>query len=105
MHEQIISLIEAAVRLQDQLLETPIDVSSGENSPLFGSDGQIDSLTLVSLIVDIESRIRSEFEVEVRLADTSDLPESATPFATIGSMSKYVLDRLRTEMSTETPIC
>jgi acyl carrier protein len=94
MLDKIKMLAESAIRQQDMLLSEPIDLSRGEDSPLYGINSAIDSLTLVSIIVDIEEKIRSQFGVEVRLADTSDQPPSATPFATLGTLVVYVMDRL-----------
>ncbi|MFJ4193986.1 hypothetical protein [Pseudomonas sp. NPDC089534] len=88
------SLVEAVVRQQDLLLPEPIDLSRGEDSPLYGIEGTIDSMTLVSIIVDTEEQIRNRFGVEVHLADTSDLPPTATPFATLGTLADYVMSRL-----------
>lgn len=94
MLHKIKALAESAIRQQDLLLSEPIDLSRGEDSPLYGTNSAIDSLTLVSIIVDMEEKIRSQFGVEVRLADTSDLPSSVTPFATLGTFVLYVMDRL-----------
>ncbi len=94
MFQNVKTIIEFAIRQQDLLLDQPIDVSAGEASPLYGIGGTIDSLTLVSIIVDIEQQIRSQFEVEIHLADTTDLPQSATPFATLGTLCAYVMGRL-----------
>ncbi len=94
MYEQIKAIIEEVIRLQDSLLEKSIDISKGESSPLFGANGQIDSLTLVSIIVGIEERIKKELGIEVQLADTSDLPETETPFVSLGAISNYVMNRV-----------
>lgn len=94
MFNQVKALTESAVRQQDLLLSTPIDLSRGEDSRLYGVDGSIDSLTLVSIIVDVEEKLRSQLGVDVRLADTTDLPDTATPFATLGTLIAYIMDRL-----------
>jgi len=94
MFHKIKTLAESAIRQQDLLLIEPIDLSRGEESPLYGIDGTLDSLTLVSIIVDIEEKIRRQYGVEVHLADTTDLPPSATPFSTLGTLVAYVVDRL-----------
>ncbi|WP_061291599.1 hypothetical protein [Azotobacter vinelandii] len=94
MFYKIKTITESAIRQQDLLLNEPIDLSRGEDSPLYGVDGTIDSLTLVSIIVDIEEKIRSQFGVEVHLADTTGLPQSAMPFSTLGTISAHVMSRL-----------
>ncbi|WP_065258418.1 hypothetical protein [Pseudomonas bananamidigenes] len=94
MLNEVKTLVESAVRQQDLLLSEPIDLSRGEDSPLYGVEGTIDSMTLVSIIVDTEEKIRHRFGAEVHLADTSHLPATATPFATLGTLCAYVMDRL-----------
>ena len=65
MFNQVKALTESVVRQQDLLLSTPIDLSQGEDSRLYGVDGSIDSLTLVSIIVDVEEKLRSQLGVDV----------------------------------------
>ncbi|WP_438298992.1 hypothetical protein [Pseudomonas sp. NMS19W] len=99
MLNEVKTLVETAVRQQDLLLSEPIDLSRGEDSPLYGVEGTIDSMTLVSIIVDTEEKIRHRFGAEVHLADTSDLPATATPFATLGTLCAYVMNRLESALT------
>lgn len=94
MQQDILTLIEAAIRRQDSLLLQPIDTSRGAATPLYSAEGHIDSLTLVTILVDLEELVNQRLNADVRLADTSDLPEEATPFATIGTLAGYVSRRL-----------
>src|SRR4051812_7854261 len=93
IYEQLDTLIETAIRRQDVLLLQPIDTSQGRESPLFG-DGHIDSLTLVSILVDLEDIINQHYKTDLRLADISNLPVGATPFSTVGMLTDYVANRL-----------
>lgn len=90
MQIQVTETVTAAIEQQNALLEEPIDLSKGADSPLYGKQSKIDSLTLVSILVDIETTLRAELGIEARLADTSDLPTAATPFATFGTLCDYV---------------
>lgn len=94
MCQTIQAIVATAIRQQDMLLDQPVDLSQGDNSVIYGIDGVIDSLTLVSIIVDIEQLVRAEYKVEVHLANTADLPPTSTPFATFGSLVEYVTARL-----------
>ncbi|MEK6748141.1 MAG: acyl carrier protein [Pseudomonadota bacterium] len=98
MLENIKTIIEVAIRQQNLLRDEPIDLSRAEDSTLYGDDGTVDSLSLVSIIIDIEQQIRDQFGVEVHLADTFNLPQSATPFSTFGALSEYVMGRLSTAL-------
>ncbi|MEP2783199.1 MAG: hypothetical protein ABJO67_21410 [Pseudoruegeria sp.] len=93
MLDQLPRIISDAIAQQNILLEAPIDLSEGPNSPLYGVDSQIDSLTLVSILVDVEATVLSELSLTVHLADTSDLKEDEKPFATYGSLCAYTRTR------------
>jgi hypothetical protein len=94
MQANTIGIVEAALRRQDALLPEPIDLSRGADSPLYGPDGQVDSLTLVTALVDIEEQLHAQFGCTLHLADVSDLPADATPFASFGALCAHVDARL-----------
>lgn len=88
-------LVEAAIRNQSVLLPEPIDLSAGEDSILYSDNGSMDSITLVTILVDIEDALRVQGVEDVLLADTSDLATGVTPFATLGSLVNYVNMRVQ----------
>jgi acyl carrier protein len=61
---------------------------------LFGSDSAIDSIGLVSIIVEIESRISEELDISVSLADEKAMSQKNSPFRTIKSLSDYIEDAI-----------
>lgn len=61
-----------------------------DNLILFGSGATIDSLTLVSLIVDLESKISEEFSYEISLTDDRAMTREVSPFDTFGSLKSYI---------------
>ncbi|RJE77178.1 hypothetical protein BGP78_09765 [Pseudoalteromonas sp. MSK9-3] len=87
-------VVETAIRGQDALLAVPIDTSRGRSTPLFSEQSAMDSITLVSIIVDIESRIKGILGKDIMLADISDLPEGSQPFSTIGTLISYIETRV-----------
>ncbi|WP_028303032.1 hypothetical protein [Oceanospirillum maris] len=94
MTNQIKEIVIHAISQQNILLEKPVDLSMGDNSPLYCEGGQIDSLALVSILVDVESSIKAHYQADVRLADTSDLSSMESPFLTLGTLVQYTRNRL-----------
>lgn len=90
MLNNLSTLVETAIRNQSVLLPEPIDLSNGHDSILYADNGSMDSITLVTILVDIEDALRAQGVEDILLADTSDLAVGATPFATLGSLVNYV---------------
>ncbi len=62
---------------------------------LFGVGGELDSLALVSLIVDIEARVLDETGVAVVLADERAMSSRSSPFRTLGTLSAWLQETVR----------
>jgi acyl carrier protein len=61
-----------------------------QETALFGGPGVLDSLKLVSLIVDIEQRIAAEFNRSVVLADERAMSKFHSPFRTVRTLVDYI---------------
>jgi len=59
---------------------------------LFGADSNIDSLSLVSLIVDLESLFFDEFNLEISLTDDNAMTREISPFSTISTLTDYIFE-------------
>ncbi len=92
--DKIRSLILEAVEEINDDLEKRVAVDRGAAAPLYGKEGVLDSLSLVSLIVAVEQAIDDEFDVAVTLADSRAMSEKSSPFRTAGSLTDYALRRL-----------
>jgi acyl carrier protein len=85
--EQVISRV-----LQELLTSQGTVVSSLDaTTPLFGREGCLDSLGLVSLVVSTEQALQDELDLTVSLADEKALSQSRSPYRTIGSLAEYVV--------------
>ena len=89
MNKDIVSLILRTLQeLNGQKAKAP-EVLSRE-TPLFGRDGILDSLGLVTLVVAVEQAIEDECGVSVSLADDKAMSQQNSPYRTIGSLAEYV---------------
>lgn len=66
---------------------------------LFGAGATIDSLTLVSLVVDLESRISDEWGREISLTDDRAMTRAISPFDTFLSLKTYINELVTEKVS------
>ncbi len=62
-----------------------------DDTVLVGADAVIDSLGVVSLIVEIEQRVESDHGVSVTLANDKAMSQRNSPFRTVGVLSDHVV--------------
>jgi len=82
-------VIEAVIELNEELecaeLESPTN-----KTKLFGGNGALNSLALVSLVSDLEDRISEEFDKDIVLADEKAMSQRASPFRTVAALTDYI---------------
>ena len=93
---QVIDLIIDNVNQlrETQGLKAPARLDSA--TALFGGDGFLDSMALVTLVVAVEQAIEEKFGTNVSLADPGAMSQEHSPYRTIGALADYALRRLRT---------
>lgn len=94
MRSQILDIIKETILEENQLLEKPIDASGGESTALYGGNGQLDSMSLVSLVVAVEQEIEIRLRRRVVLVSDRAVSSRHSPFATLGSFTDYVLSQV-----------
>lgn len=62
---------------------------------LFGEEGELDSLGLVSLIVDLEARVQDQWGVSVVLADERAMSNRSSPFRNLESLKNLLNERIQ----------
>jgi len=87
--EQLI--IEALNELNDEFPDNEKIIISSDTI-LFGKDSQIDSLSLVSLIVSIESKLCSILDRDLSLTDDRAMTRSESPFLNVQTLKSYILE-------------
>lgn len=61
-----------------------------DTTQLVGPHSLIDSLTLVSFIVDIEQKVNEKYDVSITIVDERAMSQQKSPFKTIETLTKYV---------------
>jgi len=58
---------------------------------LFGTDAVLDSLSLVSVIVDVEAAISDVSGRDISLTDDRAMSQAVSPFAGVSTLTDYIL--------------
>lgn len=91
MKEKIVNVVIETV--QDVMESMDSIESNGEigvKTKLYGSSGIFDSLSLVSLIADIEERVSEEFDKDIILADEKAMSQKTSPFRNVETLTAYI---------------
>lgn len=85
--EQVLNLVLEIVKEigEDQNNQALIDAT--EDTRLFGEN--LDSMGIVFLVADLESRISDELDVDLTLADERAMSQKTSPFRSVKTLAKY----------------
>lgn len=86
----VTDIILEQIRLYNETLDVPVDLSHGKDSILFGPGGVLDSVDFVSLILDIEQAVEEETGKHISLADEKALSQKNSPFRTVNTLAEYI---------------
>lgn len=89
-NEEVYALIIQIANEFNEQLDFKIDVERGRDAPLYGRDGVLDSMGLVSFIAAVEQSIEDNRGISLTLADERALSQRRSPFRTIGTLADYV---------------
>ncbi|MGQ9614000.1 hypothetical protein [Chloroflexus sp.] len=68
-----------------------------ENTLLFGKGALLDSLALVTMVVDLEQRLEETFSITLTLADDRAMSQRNSPFRSIGTLLDYLMQLIDEE--------
>ncbi|PKL77635.1 MAG: hypothetical protein CVV25_14120 [Ignavibacteriae bacterium HGW-Ignavibacteriae-4] len=78
----------------NELIETEgISIEVNGDTALMGSDSVIDSLGLVTLLVDIEARLSDE-DVEISILSEKAMSQKNSPFLNIESLTEFISEQI-----------
>jgi len=93
VYEILIGILkEFAEEKELDILENP-EMSTN----LYGSEGNLDSLALVRLAVELEEAISDEFDKDITIVDDRAMSQKRSPFKTVGSLIDYLMLLLEEE--------
>jgi hypothetical protein len=89
--EEIVQIILTAVadaNLERDHVDAP---GAGVDTALFGADGVLDSLGLVSVITDVEFAVSDRLGRPLSLMDDRALEQELSPFSSVRALAEYVI--------------
>lgn len=82
-------VFDALKSLNDELAEDE-KIEINMDTCLFGVDATLDSLSLVSVIVDVEIGIATELGISVALTDDRAMNQEISPFSDVRALTNYI---------------
>jgi acyl carrier protein len=82
-------ILGAIIELNEEIKKDELN-SPTQETKLYGGNAALDSLALVSLIIDIEERISDELDIDIVLADEKAMSQRTSPFRTVETLRNYI---------------
>jgi acyl carrier protein len=86
-------IFDAITSLNAELPESE-QIALSPDTLLFGGESTIDSLSLVSVIVDVETAVGMEFDQPISLTDDRAMMREISPFESVRNLNEYVIELL-----------
>jgi len=89
-------IFKALRQLNDELAQgKKIEIST--DTKLFGPEASLDSLSLVSVVVDVETGVSDSFSKTVSLTDDIAMSQQVLPFSSVQALVDYIIQLLDKE--------
>jgi acyl carrier protein len=89
------SAMDLVIRSMTDVLEMneePVPDVLDSDTTIVGPSAVLDSLGVVSLIVEIEQRLELEHDLSITLASDRAMSQRSSPFRTVGVLADYMLE-------------
>ncbi len=94
MQQQMVELIiDTAKELGEDELSLSEELSG--DTQLFGEDGVLDSMGLVSLVIAVEQAIEDSLGKTVSLADEKALSQAKSPYRSVAFLAEYAVSQIQ----------
>src|SRR5713101_2753796 len=95
--ERIAKAVYAAVDELNEQLPKGVQIEKSLDAPLYGASGKLESLDFVTLIMEVEEKIKTEFGVDLTIADENLLSKEQSPFSSVRTLIEYLEEVLKQE--------
>jgi hypothetical protein len=92
--DEVESVIFTALKSLNKERGADEQIDVGPGTALFGPDALLNSLELVSVMVDIETLSADEFGRPVSLTDDKAMARDPVPFVNVSTLTGYILELL-----------
>jgi acyl carrier protein len=94
VRDDVVHAVYVAIRSVNQLRKAEDQLLCREETVLYGPGGGLDSLGLVSLILEVEEAVNAQSGLSLVLADAQAMSQRRNPFRDVRSLADYVMSRL-----------
>jgi len=95
MKNNIQKLIYKSLDETIEVLPNDITYEKDTETEIYGSNGLLDSLGLVTFLVNLEQKISDDFDCDITIADDKAYSEKTSPFKNIGTLTNYIIPKLK----------
>jgi acyl carrier protein len=92
--DEVIYEIYMAIGHANEMRAADDQIVAAEETGLFGPGGNLDSLGLVSLVLDVEAAVNARMGTNLVLADERAMAVGRNPFRDVRSLADNVMSRL-----------
>ena len=92
--QRVFELVKKALEDLNEELEYDTLRSVSDDTPVFGGDDGIDSLSLVRLVVGLEGAVEKAFGTKVLLSDEKAMSQRNSPYRSAGTLTDFIQSRL-----------
>ena len=86
--DKILKTIFDSIDEINKMLAKELQLKKLKETLLAGENGHLDSLGLINFIVEVESRVKNDYGLELNLIDVLDSPEN--PMSSIGQLADFI---------------
>jgi acyl carrier protein len=104
MRDVVVDAVYEAVRRTNETRSPEAALACSEETVFYGQGGALDSLGLVSLILDVEELVNARWGTSMVLADERAVAQRRNPFRDVKSLADYVVSRLTEAGACETSL-
>ncbi|EGT5682639.1 hypothetical protein ACI49Z_000313 [Cronobacter turicensis] len=95
MENALNDILKSAIYRQEPFMDQPFDFSAGDDTELYSPTGQLDSLSLLTIISDVEQQLFKVLGYKIKLATEQDLSFQNSPFKTYGKMLSFINEKIQ----------
>lgn len=92
--KSVLEIIYRALNALNAERSADDQIDIGPDTSLFGKESRLDSLSLVSVIVDLETLVADEFGTNISLTDDKAINRNPVPFTSVRTLKDYILEQL-----------
>lgn len=93
--DEILRAVFTAIERANALRPPDGQIPEREDAALFGQGGYLDSLGLVSVVLDVEDLVNEATGRSLVLSDDRAMSQARSPFRTIAAFVEYIAERLK----------